>query len=84
MGLGATALGALLPQNAHAWRPGAAQAAAKRVIFLFMAGAPSQLDLFDYKPRTRQALQGAAPGKRHEGATRDRHDPRTPAAHPTL
>jgi hypothetical protein len=24
---------------------------AKRVIFLFMAGAPSQLDLFDYKPR---------------------------------
>src|SRR5881394_737645 len=23
---------------------------AKRVIFLFMAGAPSQLDLFDYKP----------------------------------
>lgn len=26
-------------------------ARAKRVIFLFMAGAPSQLDLFDYKPR---------------------------------
>ena len=25
-------------------------AKAKRVIFLFMAGAPSQLDLFDYKP----------------------------------
>lgn len=24
---------------------------AKRVIFLFMAGAPSQLDLFDYKPK---------------------------------
>src|SRR5262245_44430377 len=23
---------------------------AKRIIFLFMAGAPSQLDLFDYKP----------------------------------
>src|SRR6266704_411191 len=23
---------------------------AKRVIFMFMAGAPSQLDLFDYKP----------------------------------
>ena len=23
---------------------------ARRVIFLFMAGAPSQLDLFDYKP----------------------------------
>lgn len=26
-------------------------AKAKRVIFLFMAGAPSQLDLFDYKPK---------------------------------
>ncbi|MBM4075602.1 MAG: DUF1501 domain-containing protein [Planctomycetes bacterium] len=26
-------------------------ARAKRLIFLFMAGAPSQLDLFDYKPR---------------------------------
>jgi hypothetical protein len=24
---------------------------AKRVIYMFMAGAPSQLDLFDYKPR---------------------------------
>ena len=26
-------------------------ASAKRVIYLFMAGAPSQLDLFDYKPK---------------------------------
>ena len=26
-------------------------ATAKRVIYLFMAGAPSQLDLFDYKPK---------------------------------
>ncbi|MEM7015536.1 MAG: DUF1501 domain-containing protein, partial [Verrucomicrobiota bacterium] len=40
---------------------GAAQAAdgqhfvpkAKRVIFLFMAGGPSQIDLFDHKPQTR-------------------------------
>jgi hypothetical protein len=30
---------------------------AKRVIFLFMAGAPSQLDLFDHKPRLRE-LEG--------------------------
>ena len=45
-GLGATALRTLAtPHGAphHAPR-------AKRVIFLFMAGAPSQLDLFDYKP----------------------------------
>ncbi|HEX9001156.1 MAG TPA: DUF1501 domain-containing protein, partial [Blastocatellia bacterium] len=27
---------------------------AKRVIFLFMAGAPSQLDMFDYKPKLNQ------------------------------
>ena len=33
------------PQVPH-FRP-----AAKRVIYLFMAGAPSQLDLFDYKPK---------------------------------
>jgi len=47
MGLGATAMASLLPQNAAA-RSLAPRA--KRVIFLFMAGAPSQLDLFDYKP----------------------------------
>ena len=33
------------------------QPKAKRVIFLFMAGAPSQLDLFDYKPQL-TALEG--------------------------
>lgn len=52
MGLGAAVMGALFP------RAGSASASAvphfppqaKRVIFLFMAGAPSQLDLFDYKP----------------------------------
>lgn len=49
MGLGATALGALLPQNAAA-RAAAETARAKRVIFLFMAGAPSQVDLLDPKP----------------------------------
>lgn len=30
---------------------------AKRVIYLFMAGAPSQLDLFDYKPKLKE-LEG--------------------------
>ncbi len=35
----------LTPRPTH-FRP-----RAKRVIFLFMAGAPSQLDLFDYKPK---------------------------------
>lgn len=32
-------------------RPTHTAGRAKRVIYLFMAGAPSQLDLFDYKPR---------------------------------
>ena len=27
---------------------------AKRVIFLFMAGAPSQLELFDHKPKLKE------------------------------
>ena len=30
------------------------EAKAKSVIYLFMAGAPSQLDLFDYKPKLNQ------------------------------
>ena len=52
MGLGATALGSLFPQLRGATIAGGSHhpARAKRVIFLFMAGAPSQLDLFDYKP----------------------------------
>lgn len=52
MGLGATVLGALTPKSLAS---GLATGThfpprIKRVIFLFMAGAPSQLDLFDYKP----------------------------------
>ncbi len=50
MGLGAVAGRALLGA-ASGSEPGTHHPArAKRVIFLFMAGAPSQLDLFDYKP----------------------------------
>ena len=50
MGLGASVAGALLPQNEHA-RLGPHHAPrAKRIVWLFMAGAPSQLDTFDPKP----------------------------------
>ncbi|MBL9190477.1 MAG: DUF1501 domain-containing protein [Opitutaceae bacterium] len=54
VGLGAIALGSLLRGTAAA-NPLAARAAhfaprAKRVIYLHMVGAPSQLDLFDHKP----------------------------------
>jgi len=36
----------LAPTKAHAYAP-----KAKRVLFLFMAGAPSHLELFDNKPQ---------------------------------
>jgi len=56
-GFGAASLGALLADQADARdRPLAPRAPhyaprAKRVIFLWMQGGPSQVDLFDYKPR---------------------------------
>src|ERR1041385_3208653 len=61
VGLGAMALGQLLGTpgfaaaspvgtNPLAPRQPHYPAKAKRVIFLFMAGAPSHLELFDYKP----------------------------------
>jgi hypothetical protein len=54
LGLGATALSALLPNQAFAGggelgKPHFAPKA-KRVIYLHQSGAPSQLELFDYKP----------------------------------
>ena len=57
MGLGSVALASLLNDNAAAQirNPLAPKqphfkGKAKRVIYLFQAGAPSQLELFDYKP----------------------------------
>jgi len=61
-GIGATALGSLLNPNLFAALSGEAESSkmplgtahfapkAKRVIYLFMAGGPSQMDLLDYKP----------------------------------
>ncbi|MAV37854.1 MAG: sulfatase [Planctomycetaceae bacterium] len=54
-GFGQLALAGLLPQTAPAALPGPAPQPhfaprAKRVIFLFMQGGPSQVDTFDYKP----------------------------------
>src|SRR5262245_61670870 len=63
LGLGTTALAALLKEDGLAVGPaegGASQSGlphlphfapkAKRVIYLFQSGGPSQLELFDYKP----------------------------------
>jgi hypothetical protein len=63
VGLGAAALASLFnegragPADPLAPRAGHHPAKAKSVIFLFMAGGPSQLELFDYKPKL-TALHG--------------------------
>ncbi len=59
LGLGTAALASLLPSRAQAaplptgGLPGLPHFApkAKRAIYLFMAGAPSQMDMLDYKPQ---------------------------------
>ena len=63
IGVGKIALASLLAQSATPKEASAEPASpfapkathfpakAKRVIYLFMAGAPSQLDMFDYKPK---------------------------------
>src|SRR5687768_10338879 len=65
LGFGGIALSQLLP-SARAATPGVVNpfggvlpqphfpVRAKRIIYLFMAGGPSQLDLFDYKPLLNQ------------------------------
>ena len=54
-GVGGAALATLLGEGSFAAEAPAAfpnfPAKAKRVIYLFQSGAPSQLDLFDYKPK---------------------------------
>ncbi len=62
MGLGTTALASLLPQIGGAASKGLHHTArAKRIIFLFMAGAPSQVDLFDYKPELHKLFKTELP-----------------------
>ena len=55
LGLGSVALGSLLKQEGQAASAGAQMPhfapRVKNVIYLFMAGGPSQLELFDYKPK---------------------------------
>ena len=56
IGLGATALGGLLQKDSLGAEPGVTgiphhRPKAKRVIFLCMAGGPSHLETFDYKPK---------------------------------
>jgi hypothetical protein len=85
-GLGAAALGSLLNPNLFSAFGGEADVTkallgqahhapkAKRVIYLFMAGGPAQMDLFDYKPTLEKLHQTELPasvrmGQRITGMT---------------
>ena len=72
MGLGVSAFGSLLARQGFGATPLGKHASdgsnaphfpakAKRVIFLFMAGAPSQIDLFDYKPELTKLFKTELP-----------------------
>ncbi|MCA8969662.1 MAG: DUF1501 domain-containing protein [Planctomycetes bacterium] len=61
MGLGVPVLGSLLGRPLGAALPITSAPRAKRVIFLFMAGAPSQLDTFDYKPQLAKRFREPLP-----------------------
>lgn len=54
MGIGGVALSTLFARESAAGVPTQVIPRAKHVIFLHMIGAPSQLDLFDYKPKLQQ------------------------------
>jgi hypothetical protein len=86
LGLGTAALATLLagdralatdaPAEPHGGLPGLPHfpAKAKRVIYLFQSGAPSQLDLFDYKPvlekfRNQDLPESVRMGQRLTGMT---------------
>ncbi|MDP6110741.1 MAG: DUF1501 domain-containing protein, partial [Planctomycetota bacterium] len=76
-GLGMAALGTLLPQNSAAQTGNHFKPKAKRILFLFMAGAPSQVDLFDYKPELHKRFKTELPksvsmGQRVTAMTRGR------------
>ena len=69
IGLGAIALSHLCGRPATAKQSALPHfpPRAKRVIFLFMAGAPSQLDLYDYKPDLTEKFQQPLPDEVRDG-----------------
>ncbi|MEO1497856.1 MAG: DUF1501 domain-containing protein [Planctomycetota bacterium] len=72
MGVGATAFASLAARDADASAGllpagGHFPAKAKRVIYLFQSGAPSQIDLFDDKPRLREMNGQELPASVRDG-----------------
>ena len=69
-GLGSLALGGLLnPASASIPSPSYLTSApkAKRVIYLFQSGGPSQMDLFDYKPKLNEEQGKELPDSLRKG-----------------
>ena len=70
-GIGAPALASLLVDDARADDAGAVlphfAPKAKRVIYLFQSGAPSQMDLFDYKPKLANLRSSELPDSIRQG-----------------
>src|SRR4051794_27456950 len=71
-GIGAAALASLLDPTLFAASPKAMglphrPARAKRVIYLFQAGAPSQADLFDPKPELAKRFREELPASVRQG-----------------
>ena len=66
-GIGSLALASLLSETIGA-HPVVSAPRAKRVIFLHMVGAPSHLELYDYKPRLQQLDGQLCPPSLLEGA----------------
>ena len=64
-GLGGLALANLL--HAEAGLPLHHPAKAKRVIYLFQSGGPSQIDLFDHKPRLKEETGKELPDSVRKG-----------------
>ena len=78
LGLGTAALATLLPESARAASTGSRASTsglpgvphfaprAKRAIYLFMAGAPSQMDLLDHKPKLADKYQVDLKNEKYE------------------
>ena len=75
-GIGAAALSSLLNDEGRCAAAAEEPAKARRVIYLFQSGAPSQMDLFDYKPKLTDLRGTELPdsirqGQRLTGMTKD-------------
>jgi hypothetical protein len=72
LGLGTAALAGLLGRDLRADTSGTLDAthhpaSAKRVIYLFMSGGPSHLDLWDYKPKLKDMFNQQLPADVRDG-----------------